>query len=175
MLTQVSNQVKRCHLPSAPLEAAEQSWQPDPRLAVSPSPGPLRTISADVQGRAEENSQGLALLLAQSSRILQDPPAAASEMPIRIKYTSKDVFQTLFIVTSAFYLVHFSQLWGCGASTAQGCTRARALAFTRAGGAGDIRKPCSSQHLTVFFSLPLGTSSHHFLHCSWFLEHASLR
>lgn len=74
MLTQVSNQVKRCHLPSAPLEAAEQSWQPDPGLAVSPSPGPLRTISADVQGRAEESSQGLALLLAQSSRILQQQP-----------------------------------------------------------------------------------------------------
>lgn len=90
-------------------------------------------------------------------------------MPIRIKYTSKDVFQTLFVVTSAFYLVHFSQLWGCGASAAQGCTRARALAFTHAGGAGDIRKPHSSQHLTVFSSLPSGTSSHHFLHCRWFV------
>ena len=109
VLTQVGNQVKRCHLASASLKAAEQSRQPDPRLAVSRSPGPLRTDSANARGGGEESSQGLALLSAQSSMILQQQP---QKCQLESKRLSKDVFQTLFVVTSAFYLVHFSRLRG---------------------------------------------------------------
>lgn len=77
-LTQDDNQVPRCHLPSALLRVAE----PDPRLTASPSPGPLRTGSANAGGEGE-----LPGTRSVVSLVLQDPPAAASEMPIRIKKT----------------------------------------------------------------------------------------
>lgn len=69
VLTEVSKQARRCHLLSAPLQAAEQPQHPKPRLTAGPTQGPLRTNAAKAQGRGEESSQGLALLLPSPLRL----------------------------------------------------------------------------------------------------------
>lgn len=107
MLTQVGNQVKDAISQSAPLKAAERSWLPDLGLVVSSSPGPLQMDSANARGWGQERSPGLALPLARSSMILQQQP---QKCQLESKRFSEDAFQTLFIVTTAFYLAHFSRL-----------------------------------------------------------------
>lgn len=69
VLAEVSKQARRCHLLSAPLQAAEQPQHPELRLMAGPAQGPLRTKAAKAQGRGEESSQGLALLLPSPLRL----------------------------------------------------------------------------------------------------------
>lgn len=69
VLAEVSKQARRCHLLSAPLQDAEQPQHPELRLMAGPAQGPLRTKAAKAQGRGEESSQGLALLLPSPLRL----------------------------------------------------------------------------------------------------------
>lgn len=78
------------------------------------------------------------------SPVLYDPPAAASETPIRIKTTFRRCISDFIRCDKRFLPCAFLPAAGpSGASAAQGCVRARALAFRRAGGAGDVRQPRS--------------------------------
>lgn len=112
------------------------------------------------------------------SWILYDPPAAASEMPTRIKKTFRRPISGFIRCDKLLFTLCISP--GCGAERSDrrsGLHPGQSSRFHPRRGSGG--QPRSSQHLTIFSSLPSGTSSQHFLHCRWlvqglFLEHTPL-
>jgi len=100
VLTAVSTQGRSC---------ISQVHSGPASLAPRPSPGASRTGSANAQGRGEQSSQGLTLLLVWSFAILRQQP---QKCQLESKRLSKNLFQTLLVATSAFYLALFSRLQG---------------------------------------------------------------